>query len=239
MVSVRLDFTPPSIQSVSKLHVEEAPAQGGPFSEIDTTAAVGSYPTYISYYTTQNATDVNYWFRIRWETSDGIFTAYSASLMGGTKTLVQEIVDRVMLRNPNLNEIIVTQEAMAVVSQVYGTQDPSSIPVSQATYVELRGMTNLTLARSLIATYLAAGGTVSKYTAGLVSLQTGSTTSDPTKAIEALIKAAAEDLNLGNTSIILVLSDVESSYCGSRGQLHGVDLTRAVVDYEVPAAISP
>jgi hypothetical protein len=239
-VSVRLDFTPPSVEDVSTLYVEEAPASGGPFSVIDTTTAVGTYPGYISYYTTQNATDVNYWFRIRWETSDGVFTPYSAALMGGTKTLVQEIVDRVMLRNPSMNEIVVTQEAQAVVSQIFGTQDPNSIPVSQATYTEIRGMTNLTLARSLVATYLAVGGSVSGYTAGLVSLKGGTTSSDPTKAIDALIALAAEDLPLvGQYSVILLMADVESSYCAPRGQLHGVDLTRAVVDYETPAAISP
>jgi hypothetical protein len=239
-VSVRLDFTPPSIQNIETLFVEEAPASGGPFHVIDTTTAVGTYPGYISYYTTQSATDVNYWFRIRWETSDGVFTPYSEALQGGTKTLVQEIVDRVMLRNPSLNEIIVTQEAQAVVSQIFGTQDPNSVAVGDATYVEIRGMTNLTLARSLVATTLAAGGSVSGYTAGLVSLKGGTTSTDPTKAIEALIAMAAEDLPLvGKYSIILLLSDVESNYCGQREQLHGVDLTRTIVDYEVPAAISP
>jgi len=239
MASIRLDFTPPSIENVNTLLIEEAPVKEGPFSEIERVTAVGTYPNYISYYTTQNATDVNFWFRIRWETSDGVFTSYSEPLQGGTKTLVQEIVDRVLLRNPSLNEIIVTQEAQAVISSYFNTDEPNSIPVESASPVEIRGMTNMTLARSLVATYLAAGGTVSGYTAGLVSLKSGATGSDPTKAIEALLKMAAEDLNLGNYSYILLLSDVESSYCGSRGQLHGVDLTRAVVDYEVPAAISP
>jgi|SRR5215471_2144627 len=234
-VSVRLDFTPPTIPDVKTLHVEEAPNSTGPFVEIDSTTAVGTYPNYISYYTTQSATDLNYWFRIRWETSEGVFTPYSGSLQGGTKTLVQEIVDRVMLRNPNLNEVIVTQEAQAVVSEVMGTQDPNSLPVSAATYVQLRGMTNLTLARSLIATYLASGGTVSKFTAGLVSLQTGSTTADPTKAIEALIKAANDDLGL-YYSVVLLMADVESTLggCNANGNsLHGVDLTRsiAMIDY--------
>src|SRR5262245_35971053 len=104
MASVRLDFTPPGIPDVIELHVEEAPDSGGPFVQIDT-ADSGTYPNYISSYTTQLATSTTYWFRIRWETLQGVFTPYSAPLQGGTKTLVQEIVDRVMLRNPSLNEI--------------------------------------------------------------------------------------------------------------------------------------
>src|SRR5262245_28257796 len=104
MATVRLDFTPPGIPDVTKLHIEEAPASGGPFVEIEQVAS-GTYPNYISYYVTQNASSATYWFRIRWETSQGAFTPYSGALQGGTKTLVQEIVDRVMLRNPSLNEI--------------------------------------------------------------------------------------------------------------------------------------
>jgi hypothetical protein len=234
-VSVRLDFTPPSIEGVSKLHIEEATAQDGMFNEIEAVTAVGTYPNYISYYTTKLANSIADWFRVRWETTDGVFTPYSQALQGGTKTLVQEIVDRCLLRNPSLNEIIVTQEAQAVVSDIMHTQDPNSVLVEEATYVQLRGMTNLTLARSLIATYLAAGGTVSRFTAGLVSLQTGATTADPTKAIEALIAAAADDLNL-RYSVILLMADVSAS-CNSR--IHGADLTRTTIDYEAQAVISP
>lgn len=241
-VAVRLDFTPPTVNDISKLHVEEAPAKGGPFQEIDSTTAVGTYPNYISFYTTQSATDLNYWFRIYWETTQGVKTPYSEPLQGGTKTLVQEIVDRTLLRNPSLNEVIVTQEAQAVVSQVFMTQDPNALQVEEATYVQLRGMTNMTLARSLVATYLASGGTVAKYTAGLVSLQTGTTTADPTKAIDALLKSANDDLNL-NYSVILLLSQVDPSgrsySCGPYGGLHGVDLTRTTIDYEAEAVVSP
>jgi hypothetical protein len=237
---VRLDFTPPGIQSVIKLHVEEAPAKTGPFSEIDSTTSVGLYPTYISWYTTQLATDLNYWFRIRWETSDGVFTPYSEALQGGTKTLVQEIVDRVLLRNPSLNENIVTQEAQAVVSEVMGTQDPNSVQVEEATYVQLRGMTNMTLARSLIATYLATGGgTNSGFTAGLVSIKSGTSGADPTKAIEALLKSANNDLGKSYSLVLLMAAVDPGGYGCYPSQLHGVDLSRSVIDYDVPAAISP
>jgi hypothetical protein len=234
-VSVRLDFIPPSLEGVTKLHIEEAPAQDGPFAEIELVTAVGTYPNYISYYTTQLATDVNYWFRIAWETADGVWTPYSQSLQGGTRTLVQEIVDRTILRNPSLNEIIVTQESQAVIADYYHTSDPNSIQVEQSTPVEIRGLTNMTLARSLVSTYLASGGTVSKFTAGLVSLQAGATTADPTKAIEALIAAANEDLNL-RYSVILLIADVSENCRSTRT---AVDLTRTTIDYEAQAAISP
>jgi len=237
-VPVRLDFTPPTLPEVASLHIEEASDQQGTFSEIEVVTEVGSYPNYISYYTTQNATAVDYWFRIRWKTSEGVFTDYSPAIQGGTKLLVQEIVDRVILRNPALNEVIVTQEAVAVVSENFPGEDPLTIPVENATYVQIRGMTNMTLARSLIATTLASGGSVSKFTAGLVSLQAGTTAADPTKAIDALIKSANDDLGTG-ASYVLLMSTVDptgASYgycCGPGGSLHGVDLTRtvAMVDY--------
>ena len=54
-VSVRLDFTPPSQPNMATLFVEEAPAKEGPFAAIDQTTAVGTYPNYISSYTTQLA----------------------------------------------------------------------------------------------------------------------------------------------------------------------------------------
>jgi hypothetical protein len=233
MASVRLDFVPPSIPDVKTLLIEEAVDSSGPFSEIEQITAVGIYPDYISYYTTQLANSTTDWFRIRWETSDGVFTEYSQPWQGGTTLLVNEIVNRVLLRNPALNEIVVTQEAAAVVSEVFNTQDPWSMVLTDATYVQLRGCVNLTLARSLVATYLASGGTVSKFTAGLVSLQSGATTADPTKAIKALIDAANADLGL-SYSVVLLMSDVESSLaCGGNGSLHGVDLTRSVamIDY--------
>jgi hypothetical protein len=231
-VSVRLDFLPPSLEGITTLHIEEAPGSGGPFSEIEAVTAVGTYPNYISYYTTQNATSTNYWFRIMWKTGDGIQTPYSQALQGGTRTLVQEIVDRVILRNPSLNEIIVTQEAQAVVSETMGTLDPNAILVGEATYVQIRGMTNLTLARSLIATTLASGGSVSQFTAGIVSIKSGTTGADPTKAIEALIAAANDDLNL-TYSVILLLKSVSSEITGGRQpEIVTADLSRAIVEVQ-------
>jgi hypothetical protein len=230
-VSVRLDFMPPTLPDIAALHIEEAPEAQGIFQEIDRVTDIGSFPSYISYYTTFNATNLNYWFRIRWETTQGVFTPYSQVLQGGTRTLVQEIVDRVMLRNPSLNEIIVTQEAQAVISGFYGVPDPNLIQMSEATYIEIRGITNMTLARSLISTYLASGGTVSKYTAGLVSLQSGATTADPTKAIEALITAANDDLGL-RYSVVLLMKECDglgSGYCAPQGQLQGIDLSRTLM----------
>jgi hypothetical protein len=225
MASVRLDFTPPTLQDIQSLRVEEAPDKTGPFQEIDFTTVVGTYPNYISYYTTQDASSENYWFRIRWQTTQGVYTPYSEALQGGTKTLVQEIVDRTMLRNRSLNEVIVTQEAQAVIASYFNTDDPNSIPADGATQVEIRGMTNMTLARSLIATSLASGGTASGFTAGLVSIKSGTTGADPTKAIEALIKAAQEDLG-GGTSLVLLMAEIESGR--AYPQLHGQDLTRAI-----------
>ena len=140
-----------------------------------------------------------------------------------------------ILRNPSLNEIIVTQEAQAVVSQVFSTQDPNSMQVEDATYVQLRGMVNMTLARSLIATFLASGGSVAKYTAGLVSLQSGTTGTDPTKAIEALLASANNDLNL-NYSVILLMSEID---CGVKQERIAIDLTRTTIDYESETLISP
>jgi hypothetical protein len=244
---VRLDFVPPSQTGIVALIIEEASAKDGPFTQIERTTAVGLYPNYITYYTTTVALDAQDWFRIRWEDQDGIFSAYSEPLKGGTKTLVQEIVDRVLLREPALDERIVTQEAQAVVAEVMGTDDPNSILVEEATPVQLRGMTNLTLARSLVASYFTmTAGSSSKWVAGLVSLQSGTSSADFDKAIEALVKSANNDLGMGYSVILLMAggygvggcATTATPYCRPNGKLHGVDLTRATVmlDYEVHSA---
>lgn len=242
MATVRLDFVPPTQVGMIALRIEEAPTQDGTYTEVERATEVGSYPNYISNYTTNAAVNEIDWFRIRWEGEDGIFSPYSGSLQGGTKTLVQEIVDRTLLRNPSLNEIIVTQEAQAAIADYYHTDDPNSIMATDASPVEIRGLTNMTLARSLIATTLASGGTVARFTAGLVSLQSGTTGADPTKAIEALVKSANDDLG-GGYSVVLLMSEFgtngEGRYCNSLGGLHGVDLTRTVIDYENEVVVSP
>jgi len=241
MATVRLDFVPPSQAGMVALRIEESSAQDGSFAEIERATAIGAYPNYISDYTTNLAVRENDWFRIRWEDENGAFSPYSGAIQGGTKTLVQEIVDRTLLRNPSLNEIIVTQEAQAAIASYYNTNDPNSILVTDATQVEMRGLTNMTLARSLVATTLATGGSVSGFTAGLVSIKSGATSTDPTKAIEALIKAANDDLG-GNYSIILLMSEWPDGnpLCGcAPAELVGVDLTRTVIDYEAEVVISP
>lgn len=242
METVRLDFVPPSAPDIVALRIEEATAKEGVFAEIESTTAVGTYPNYISYYTTNAATSVSNWFRIRWEAADGILSAYSEPLQGGTKTLVQEIVDRVLLRMPTANEIIVTQEAQATISIVFATDDPNSILVEEATPVQIRGITNLVMARTMAGSYYVSVGTTDKFTAGLVSLQSGSSGSaggSMADAIKELLKLANEDLGIG-ASYVLLMQGACDTYCGvSLQPVHGIDLTRTTLtlyDYEEQGA---
>jgi hypothetical protein len=233
-VSVTLEFIPPDEPDLKALHVYESPTQTGTFTEIDSTLEIAAYPNWISRYTTALATSITDWFAIAWENTAGVTGQLSAPLQGGSTTLVSEIINRVMIRNPSLNQIIVGQEAQAVVSEYMHVDDPNFVAVSDASYVEIRGMTNMTLARSLIATVFATGATsTAGFTAGLVSIKSSTGASaDPTKAIEALVKSANADLGTSE-SIVLLMADVSASLGCRPTALTGVDLSRSVamIDY--------
>lgn len=234
MASVPLDFLPPTQDNIAALRIYESPAADGSFVQIERTEAVGTYPNYISKYTTDQASNAGNWFAIQWEDEDGNTSEISSPLQGGTRTLVQDLIDRVLLRDSTLDENIVAQEAEAVLSSYYGVNDPYTLPSGYANPAVMSGLTLLTMAHVYlfkIATTTSTG-TVQKFTAGLVSMDQGSSASTSQQKlsdIEDLIRMA--NISLGtHHSVIGLLKEIEVAD-GVR-QIVGVDLTRLIVEIE-------
>src|SRR5215831_20111161 len=132
-VSVSLEFIPPDEPDLKALHVYESPTSTGTFNSIDSTASIGAYPNWITRYTTALATAITDWFAIAWENTAGVVGELSAPLQGGSTTLVSELVNRVLLRDPTLNHIIVGQEAETAIAEYYNVSNPYSIDMSTVT----------------------------------------------------------------------------------------------------------
>jgi hypothetical protein len=214
MASVRLDFVPPDSPDITKLHIFEAPTKDGIFSQIEEVTSIGSYPNYISYYTTTVAANVSDWFAIQWEDSFGALSDISEPIQGGTTTLVNDIIRRVMLRDPLANEIIAQQEAEAVIENVFGVTDAYSVDQTIVTAKQKSGITFLTLARTYLSSIITSisSGTVQSYTAGLVSQSAGagsqSSVTQGLGNIQQLIDWANADLGL-NVSVIMLLKEID------------------------------
>lgn len=221
MADVALKFNPPADPDITALHIEEANDSTGPWVPIDIEEDVGAYPDYISEYTTSLATSNMAWFRIRWRDTKGAFTDYSQPVQGGTSSLVAEVKDRVMQRDPMLVDAIVYQEAEAVVSQVFGTENPYD-PTLSASYRVLSGLVYLTLARSLIARVIQSSvENIESATIGIVSFKTVAKVESIEKSVAPLIAMANSMLGI-STSFVLVMEEVtlasksRSSYDHSR-----------------------
>ena len=230
MASVHLKFVPPTVQNLVSLKIYEATSMGGPFNLIETVTAIGTYPDYITEYTTDDATNTSDWFAIEWLDNKGASSNLSPPVQGNTETLVGEIVDRVMLRDPSLKESVVQQEAEAVVASVFHTTDPYDSTLT-ATYQQLRGMTYLTMAYSYISE-LAASASISgaKWVAGIVSMDAGGATTATGgrgAAIDELLKLAGNDLGI-SMSVILQMAN---TYCtGLSGAVNQWDESRLLVE---------
>jgi len=231
-VSVALEFIPPDEPDLYALHVYEATDSAGPFSEIDVTQAIGAYPNYITRYTTANATATTDWFAIAWENTANVVGELSVPMQGGTSTLVSEIVNRVMLRDPTLNQIIVSQEAEVAVSEYLHTQDPLSVDPDAVTLKILSGLTYFTMARSYIAKAVSFASTSGgKWVAGLVSLDLSAASKKGSywDNIDKLLQAA--NLELGRSySVVLLLQEIEVA--GGYKQLVAADLSRTIIEVQ-------
>jgi hypothetical protein len=231
MASVPLDFLPPTASDIVALLIYEGPAVEGPFQQIERVTAVGTYPNYITRYTTDAAANASNWFAIAWENADGLITPLSASLQGGSTTLVQTLIDRVLLRDPSLNEVIVAQEAEAAISEFFMVDDPYTVDPKVAPRI-LSGLTYFTMARAYVAkastTAATAGG---KWVAGLVSLDTSSSskTTNVWDNIEALLRIANRELGR-SYSVILLLEEIEVA--GRYKQLVAADLSRNIIEVQ-------
>lgn len=170
MAIVPLKFIPPIEDNIVTLHIFESPDNTeNSYVEIDNTPA-GVYPDYIREYTTTKATSASDWFAIQWEDSAGARSPLSAGVKGGVNTLVGEIVDRVLLRNADLNENIVAEEAEAVIAWVYKVDDPYSVDLTTVNKLWLTELANLALVASMyVNTVVQSSASSTSYTAGMIS----------------------------------------------------------------------
>lgn len=83
MATITLYFEPYPEAGADGMVIEESADGEEPWVEIESlTTEVGSYPDYISSFTTTNATNVSYWFRIAWKVG-GITQQYSDGIQVG------------------------------------------------------------------------------------------------------------------------------------------------------------
>jgi hypothetical protein len=227
MAAVHLEFVPPMDEGLETVHVEEAPASTGTFAEVQT-FPIGTYPNYIREVDVTSASNVLDWFRIRFEDDNGNFTEYSSPIQGGTTTLVAQIMDRVILRDPAVNPTIAGQEAEATVSEYFGVEDPYSVDPSEGTPAILSGLTLLALARAYVLRLISTTISGQKWTAGLVSMDAGSSTSTTSwAAIDRMIDLANKELGRGY-SRIGIMSEITVG--GGYRQLKSFDVSRAIIE---------
>lgn len=206
MYSVPFKFTPPDAEDLTKLHIYEAATRGGPFTTlIETVEPVGVYPAYIDNYTTDQATSPVDWFAIQWEDSKGAKSAMSPSIQGGTETLVSEVIDRVMQRDPFVSRAVVAQEVEASVEMFFGkdpyTATDADIPAGRK-YRTINGLTYLSLAR----VYLAGSTSSSEVTSatlGLVSFKS-STGQERKVDVQSLLDLAGIELGIGQSRVLQI-----------------------------------
>lgn len=225
MASVPLKFIPPDEPGWTTLHIYEATTSLGPFTEIENVPS--GDPNYITRWTTDKATAVDNWFQINWSDSKDAFTETSQSVKGGTETLVGEIVQRILLRDSTINENIAAQEAAAAISDYFRVDDPYTIDPASVNPKILQGLTLLAMAWGYTVTQ-ATSGSVQKFTAGLVSLDTGTSSTKSSANIDQLIKLANKLLGR-NYSLIMRLKEI-SVAGGYRPLLVTADLSRTMIE---------
>lgn len=214
--SIHLDFVQPTEHDLVKLHIYESDDGGNSFVKIETVTAIGSYPDYITEYTTALATSASGLFYIEWEDSKGAKSGKSGQMQAGQATLVGEITDRVMLRDSGLREAIVVQEAETVIHQVFGSDPYDPQLDADVTYEQKRGITNMTLAYCYL-TQMASTTGSTKWMAGIVSMQTSDVAlKNRVNAVDKLIRQAGIDLGM-SYSVILQMAEISRDETGIVG----------------------
>jgi hypothetical protein len=223
MASVYLDFVPPDRPGIVSLKIWEAAVKTGPYTVIETVAA-GTYPNYITRHSTDDAASANNWFKISWVDDAGVESPISEAIQGGTTTLVGEIVARVMLRDPSIDENVAYQESLAAIEE-YFKADPTTVALADASYAVRSGLTLLTMARSYIFSSVTES-TSDDYTAGLVQQKGG--TSKTKIDLDSLIAWANRFLGT-NFSTIMLMEEIEIAG-GLAGEVT-MDQTRLIVEF--------
>jgi len=225
MASVHLNWVQPQLPDLVKLHIYESSTKDGIYTPFEEVTAIGTYPDYISEYTTDDAASVTGWFAIQWEDSKGAKTDISAPRQGGADMLPAVILSRVLLRDSAIKEGVALQEAEAIIQWYFQGVDPYSIIPSTVSYTKLSGLTLLTMARSYLAQSLAQSDTES-FTAGLVSMKSG--TQRDLKNLVDLIGQANIMLGLN----IGVVAQMEAIEIAGGASLVAADLSRLILEIE-------
>ena len=227
MAAVYLRFAPPDRDDIVKLHILESATATSTLNEIEVVTDIGSAPNYINEYTTILAVNAADWFAIQWEDDKGALTEISDRIQGGTRTVVLDVIDRVLERSPGLAESIARHEAEATV-EWYFHVDPYTVTEDELEdgrkYTILQGLTHLVLARSMIVQLVqSAQLNVDSVTLGLVTMRSGSSSSSSSstitdKQIQDLIDLANKELGI-NTSVVLQLEEIVNYYGQSTANL--------------------
>jgi hypothetical protein len=225
MAAVRLDFVPPADPDLVELRIYEAAAKEGPYTLIESVTAIGEFPGYISTYTTALASSEDDWFAVDWYDAKGGNYGISEGIKGGVQTLLGEIVQRVMIRDPTINENVIYDEAEAVLEGFLpaGT-DVQDAQIETTNARERSGLTLLTQARCYLYD-LSEGG--QKYTVGLVSQEIKDARS--LQSVKEMLRMAENMMGLSYTTI-LQMATLEIGE--SNGQLMGIDRTRLLIELQ-------
>jgi hypothetical protein len=218
-VAVSLQFTLPAEVDIAELIIWEGSSEDGPFTQIDSTTSVGTYPNYITHYTTTEATAVDDWFAISWIDSNGATSELSEPWQGGVDSIVNQVADRVTQRDTSLAVPVVIQETEAAVESYFGINpyDVTEEDLGDRKYRILSGLTYLVMARSMLVRIVRSNvlSDISSVSLGLVTMRTGgqssSAESTSLSQIQALIDMANKELGI-STSFVAQLTEIENIY---------------------------
>lgn len=189
-VPVRIDFVKPNEPDLAALRIYESANPDGPWDMIEEVSV--TYPNYPSYYTTQEASSVNDWFAISWVNIGDVESPLSQPVKPGEITAVNELMRRMLLRDPSLNEEVAYQEAQGALAQYFNTPDVDSIDPAIIAPNVWTGLTLLALARCYIFTSVVTtstgAGMEESFTAGLVSIKSGTTTGGTSSSMKVNIE---------------------------------------------------
>jgi hypothetical protein len=227
-VSVSLKFTPPEDKDMVAMKVYESDVIDGAYTLIDTVNDIGTYPTYIDHFTTALAVSKSDWFSIEFIDNKGAVTARSNPVQGGTETLVGDITDRIMLRDPQVNENIARELAEATIEQ-YFSKDPYTVDVDDVKYRIKIGLTFLALASIYTVASNSSMGTTGSWVAGLLSMNNTTSVTASAQNIAALEKEASKWLG---KSIAVVAHLAEIEIVRGLAEIASADHSRLLVEVE-------
>jgi hypothetical protein len=224
MASVYLRFVAPDVDDLIRMNIYEGTDPAGSFHLIETVTNIGTYPDYIDNYTTDVADSNTDYFAIEFIDNKEASTGLSAPVKGDLNLAVAEIQQRVLERDASINDRIALQETESALAYSFPGYDPYD-PNLVLTYVEKRGVTNLTLAMCYLTEMARIIG--GSWVAGIVSLKVSDQAIKArADSIQRLIAQANKDLGL-NFSMIAYLEDLEIA---GGAQSAVVDQTRLLIE---------